>query len=197
MFQYIQYFQVYDQGLFNYYNVYGSKNLACGNTEEDHPYLEASGIMATAVNEMLLQSYGSVIRVFPAVPQRWPARFVLRAEGSFLVASEHRGSQGVAYVAVQPLGGGPRVCRVVIPWTGGARLTCNGQPSKSENLNGVAVFTAEPGRVYVLSREDKPLDGMPLVNVTFETQYSPCRVGNVWFGNSDGPNNHTSTFPLW
>ncbi|MBI4474001.1 MAG: hypothetical protein HY646_15135, partial [Acidobacteria bacterium] len=53
LFQYIQFFQNYDQGLLNYYNIHGNKDAAPPNQEELHPYLEASGILATAVNEIL------------------------------------------------------------------------------------------------------------------------------------------------
>ena len=62
----MQFFQVHDQGLFHYYNIFGSKE-GCGerNREALHPYLEASGIYATAVNEALLQSHDGTIRLWP------------------------------------------------------------------------------------------------------------------------------------
>jgi alpha-L-fucosidase 2 len=57
---------------------------------------EAECAYTAALNEMLLQSWGGRIRVFPAIPDEW--RDVsfrdLRAEGAFLVSAERR--RGVA-----------------------------------------------------------------------------------------------------
>jgi len=197
MFRYLQYFQVFDQGLFNYYNIHGSKDKDCGNHESLHPYLEGSGVMATGTNEMLLQSYDGTIRVFPAVPERWSARFILRAAGSFMVASEHRGREGVPYIVVQPVGGSKRICRVIIPWEGRAGLTENGSKVRLKQRDGRAEFTGTPGRVYVLTAKGKALEDVPVVDVKYEKQYSPCRLGNVWIGSREDTNSHSASFPLW
>ncbi len=197
MFQYVQYMQVYDQGLFHYYNTVGSKEKESGNGGELHPYLEGSGILATAVNEMLLQSYDGIIRVFPATPERWPARFIMKAAGSFLVASEHRGRDGIPYVAILPEGGGKRLCRMAIPWPEGCDLKVDGKTQKVAVENGTATFDTTPGVVYVLTPKGKSLSDVAMVEVGFKTPYSPCRLGNVWYGTKDGQNDHTSTFPLW
>lgn len=54
--------------------------------------LEGNFAAAAGLQEMLLQSYSGVIRVFPAVPSGWKeASFAtLRAEGAFLVSAERR-----------------------------------------------------------------------------------------------------------
>ena len=197
MFNFIQFFQVYDQGLFHYYNIHGSRTRESGNTAELHPYLESSGIMATAVNEMLLQSHGGTIRVFPALPPHWPARFILRAAGSFLVASEHRGPEGIAYIAVLAVGGPARACRVAIPWSEGADLTLNGNPRPLTVHDGAARFDALPDQVFILTPKGRTLEQVPMIEVASDTRVAPCRFGNVWIGSPDGPLNHTSTFPLW
>lgn len=198
MFQYIQYFQVFDQGLLHYYNIYGQKEIGPGVASAGmHPYLEASGILGTAVNEMLLQSYDGKIRVFPAVPARWPARFILRAAGSFLVASEHRGKAGIPYIAVQPVGGEPRTCSVVVPWDQGADLLEGGKRVTPAVKQGVAAFSVKPGVVYVLLPSGARLEDVPMVEAGFQKHYSPARLGNVWYGRPDGPNCHTTDFPLW
>ena len=47
---------------------------------------------ACALQEMLLESYGGVVRVFPAVPQKWKSKEVafedLRVEGALLVSAK-------------------------------------------------------------------------------------------------------------
>jgi len=197
LFQYVQFFQVHDQGLFHYYNIFGSKEGADPSKGGLHPYLEASGVFALAVNEALLQSYNGRIRVFPAIPERWPARFILRAAGSFLVASEHRGRGGIPYIAVQAVGGGTRDCAVVIPWEQGADLLEDGKRRRAPEKGGVATFAMRPGAVAVLVPRGTDPGDTPLVAVGFGKAVSPSRLGNVWYGNRDGANNHSSDFPLW
>ena len=197
MFQYIQFFQVHEQGLLHYYNIFGNKIMSLGNKNETHPYLEASGIMATAVNEMLLQSYNGIIRVFPAVPERWPARFILRAKGSFMVASEHRGRTGIQYIVIQPIGGSQRLCRVAIPWKDGIDLASNNKQLQFKKSGSNIEFMTTPGEVYILTPKGVKIDSIPMIEVAFKKQYSPCRLGNMWIGSRDGAMNHTSDFPLW
>ena len=77
---------------------------------------------AAAVLEMLLQSWGGIVRVFPAVPERWHDAYFqdLRAEGAFVVSS--RLSRGtVAFIDITSEVGG--TCRVQNPWPAGAVAT--------------------------------------------------------------------------
>lgn len=93
--------------------------------------------------------------------------------------------------------GGKRTCRVAVPWAEGCDLTAKG---KSHNLavkNGTAEFEVEPGVVYTLTPKGKKPSDAAMVDVGFKTQYSPCRLGNVWYGSRDAANNHSSDFPLW
>jgi alpha-L-fucosidase 2 len=55
--------------------------------------LEGNFAFAEGIQEMLLQSQGGVIRVFPAVPESWKdASFSsLRSEGAFLISAKRRG----------------------------------------------------------------------------------------------------------
>jgi hypothetical protein len=49
--------------------------------------METLCIQAAAVNEMLLHSHDGKVRVFPAVPTKWDAAFILRTPGGFMVSS--------------------------------------------------------------------------------------------------------------
>ncbi len=89
--------------------------LAQPNIQPNTMYIEPGGAVietplssVESVNYMLLQSWGGVIRVFPAMPSRWEdARFVdLRAEGAFLVTAEWCKGQTV-WVRVRSLAGEP------------------------------------------------------------------------------------------
>ena len=51
--------------------------------------LEGNMAAASGLQEMLLQSYGGIIRIFPAIPGSWKNTgfYQLRAEGAFLVSA--------------------------------------------------------------------------------------------------------------
>ena len=65
----------------------GNAPKSWGGQIGDSPGFDASGVLAAAVAEMQLQSYGGVIRLFPAWPKGWQSEFTLAAEGGFLVSS--------------------------------------------------------------------------------------------------------------
>ena len=57
--------------------------------------MEGNFAAAQAVHKMLLQSWGNLVRVFPATPEEWAdASFSqLRAEGGFMVNAERKGNE--------------------------------------------------------------------------------------------------------
>ncbi len=85
----------------------------------DCPYFDSSGVNAAATTEMLMQSHGGIVRVWPAVPAAWSGAFRLRAETGFMVSSERTAGE-IRYVAVESLFGGP--CRVANPWADAFRV---------------------------------------------------------------------------
>lgn len=79
------------------------------------PLNEAPSGCAEAIHLMLLQSYGGVIRVFPAVPARWTnASFHdLRAEGAFLI-SARREEGRTTHVRIRSVAGEPCIIELDI-----------------------------------------------------------------------------------
>ena len=74
---------------------------------------ETLPVIATAVNEMLLQSHENRIRLFPACPADFSGAFRLAAEGGFIVKA--RMENGVVLFAeIEATRGG--VARLVDPW---------------------------------------------------------------------------------
>lgn len=80
---------------------------------EGSPVIECSIVLARSLQDMLLQSHGSLIRVFPAVPAAWSNALFhdLRAEGAFLVSAERRQGR-TQWVRVKSLAGEP--CRIQV-----------------------------------------------------------------------------------
>ena len=73
--------------------------------------IESPLAMAQALHEMLLQSWGGSIRVFPAVPSTWKdvTFHRMRAEGAFLISAHRQGGR-TEWVQITSLEGEP--CRL-------------------------------------------------------------------------------------
>jgi hypothetical protein len=75
---------------------------------ESGPVIETPLSAAQSLHDMLLQSWGDQIRVFPAVPSDWKDVVIhnMRTEGAFLVTAVRRSGQ-TQYVRVRSLAGEP------------------------------------------------------------------------------------------
>ncbi len=80
--------------------------------KEAGPVIESPLAAAESIQDMLLQSWGEEIRVFPAVPEAWKdvTFHDLRAEGGFLVSAVRRGGE-TRWVRIKSLAGEPCVVR--------------------------------------------------------------------------------------
>lgn len=80
--------------------------------KESGPVIETPLSGAQGIHDMLLQSWGGKIRLFPAMPDEWQdASFSdLRTEGAFLVSAVRRGGKTVM-VRIKSLAGEPCVIR--------------------------------------------------------------------------------------
>lgn len=79
---------------------------------EAGPVIETPLSAAQSIHDMLLQSWGGKIRVFPAVPSAWNEVAIhnLRAEGAFLV-SARRSNGATEFIQVRSLAGEPCVIK--------------------------------------------------------------------------------------
>ena len=86
------------------------------------PTLNGGFGAAAAMLEMLLQSWTGVMRVFPAIPDRWHDAWFenLRAEGAFIVSSRLAACR-VKFIDITSEVGG--TCRVHNPWPTRAAVT--------------------------------------------------------------------------
>jgi hypothetical protein len=130
---------------------------AFANGQVDCPYFDSPGVNATTTTEMVLQSYGGEIRVWPSTPETWSGAFRLRAETGFMVTSERRAGQ-TAYVEVESLFGD--TCRLANPWADGTRVTCEGRTVLTSG-DGLLTFPTQKGKRYLAERDFMPLAGQP------------------------------------
>jgi hypothetical protein len=120
---------------------------------------------------MLLQSHDGKIRVFPATPDDWSARFRLRASGAFMVTSELV-KRDIRYVHIESLVGGE--CIVVNPWSAVARLrhVPSGKIITEGNLAEFR-FNTEPDQIYLLERVHKPVENYKRATLTANANQAP------------------------
>jgi alpha-L-fucosidase 2 len=98
--QALQYLQSYLRGFIfpNGFHVNGDQSGTGLSGSNDHPFtLEGNFLAMQSVQEMLLQSWGNQVRIFPAVPSTWKdVSFEnLRAEGGYIVSAKSRNGHTV------------------------------------------------------------------------------------------------------
>lgn len=116
-----------------------------------HMSMESMSVLATAMNESLLQSYDGVLRVFPAFPANKPGRFTLHAQGGFIVSSEIK-SDEVQWICIKSLNGNP--CKLQLPWEK-ATVQSN-QKKKFQPVSGkITEINTKAGEVVIILPEGK------------------------------------------
>ena len=147
----------------------GLCDYAGGRARPPHAYLEASGTLATAVEEMLLQSFDGVIRICPALPAGWDATFKLLARGGFLVtARAERGKVRCAWVHAQRDG----TAVIANPFNREATVRMDGRVVLA-SPDPVLRFETQTGRTYVLCPAGEEPPELP---VTAGTNEAPKRL---------------------
>ena len=117
--------------------------------------LEGNFAAAAGIQEMLLQSYSGVIRVFPAVPSTWAdVSFVtLRTEGAFLISAERKAGR-TTRVEIRAEKGGE--CRLEDPFQGGG-FAVAGIQEKAVKREGTEIrFATKPGQIVELRADHRP-----------------------------------------
>ena len=118
-------------------------------------WTESLGVIAP-LQEMMLQSWDGILRVFPAWPTNLDASFRdFRAEGAFLVSASWVNGAVHSAGIFSEVGG---LCRLYPPWPEGVQVTDDnmGQPVRVvTELEGVVHFETQAGHTYKLSRPAK------------------------------------------
>ena len=139
---------------------HNNKHFVMPNTQyiEGSPVYECSLVASSSLQYMLLQSWGGMIRVFPAVPQEWSTAAYqnLRAEGAFLVSAIRKDGR-TSWVRIKSLAGEP--CRVKPNFTGA--FACD-RPDKLKGLgSGVYELVLKKGESAVLYQGGREQDVQP------------------------------------
>ena len=113
---------------------------------------ETLGAIPSCINEMLLQSYEGMIRVFPAWPVSRDASFEdLRTYGAFLVSSAKKNGE-VQYIKITSEKG--RTCIVENPWNGKKpTVTEDGKPITPKINGDLITFPTQLDKIYLIKYE--------------------------------------------
>ena len=118
-----------------------------------HMSMESMSVLATAMNESLLQSYDGVLRIFPAFPDDKTGRFTLHAVGGFVVSSEIREGE-VQWVSVKSLLGNP--CRLELPWE--KAVAQSNLKKRIKTVSGeITEVKTKAGEIILFSPEEESL----------------------------------------
>lgn len=126
-----------------------------------HMGTEAGSVLMATINEMLLQSHGQAIRVFPCVPDNYTASFKLFARGGFIVHASMKSGK-VEYIEIESSLNGQ--CKIVNPWDSkDIYLEQTGQDSwdslSSKGKLNIITFDTSIGCKYII--RDIPKDITP------------------------------------
>ncbi|NQT88017.1 discoidin domain-containing protein [bacterium] len=117
---------------------------------EGSPVIECSIVLNRSLQDMLLQSWGNKIAVFPAIPKAWDRAVFhdLRAEGAFLVSAERKGGK-TAWVRIKSLAGEP--CRIQPGLSGKAAVLIDGKPNEiAPSADGIYTLPLAKGDEAIL-----------------------------------------------
>lgn len=117
------------------------------------PFMDAGGLSAFALQEVLLQSHNGLLRILPAAAQGWSGLFRLRAEGGFLVGVAFR-DQAARFVEIESLLGNP--CTLANPWETACTVRRGGE-IRLQSAARTIVFPTERGQKYLVEPVHHPL----------------------------------------
>ncbi|MDR1224740.1 MAG: alpha-L-fucosidase [Tannerella sp.] len=152
---------------------HNSKVSVMPNTQyiEGAPVIECSLVAAQSLQEMLMQSWGDVIRIFPAAPSEWKeiAFQDLRAEGAFLVTASRKNGR-TAWIRIKSLAGEP--CRVKPDFKDTFKLS-DASVAVRETEAGVFELSLKKGQEVTLYQNEN--DVKPVAPVAI-----PQEKANFW-----------------
>jgi hypothetical protein len=141
-------------------------------SENGWPTFESPISAQRAILDMLIQSWGGTIRVFPACPDTWKdaAFWDLRTEGAFLVSAKRSGGKTL-FIGIKSLAGEP--CRLRTDLA--EPIVAVGiSPSAIRKVNGLLEIDLKKGEEVVLHTQGVA----PLF--TIEPLSNQSGVANAW-----------------
>lgn len=144
-----------------------------------NPVIETPLSASTALAEMMIQSWGDVIRIFPAIPQTWGTCCFsnLRAEGGFDVSAQKADGK-IKWLKIKSEYGKP--CTIKVPGWNTCYIVKDGKKHLAKSTgNNVFVIKLKQGETATLVC-DKYTEGDKLIFA------SPMKTGSNFYGVKKG-----------
>lgn len=156
--------------------------LANWNKQYGEFYIEQTGVVALALQQMLVQDYDGLIRIAPAVPAGWNVSGRVYVRGRTTVDVQVR--DGEVTTAVIEAGTTQKL-KVRNPWPGQPVDIISGRGNTiavKGDSDPVLHFQAEVGKNYLLEPADSPVSQMKFAPVSGMPAHVAKRMGNVQIG---------------
>lgn len=123
---------------------------------EAGPVIETPLSAVTTINEMLLQSWNGIIRVFPAIPDSWEdvSFHDMLAKGSFLVSASRKNG-AAEFIRIKSLAGEP--CLLKTNWKSGINISGKRKFVITNKSDGVVAIDLKKGEEVILYTGTKPV----------------------------------------
>ena len=132
--------------------------------ERGNPTFESPISSSRSMLDMLIQSWGNTIRVFPATPSSWKdaSFYQLRAEGAFLLSAKRENGK-TRFIHIKSLAGEPCIIQSDLP----ADVKVIGIASnRLQQKNGKIILDLKKGEEVILYTGSKPstfvIDALPM-----------------------------------
>jgi len=144
-------------------------------------YVELGGIVATSLQEALVQDYDGLIRVAPATPPGWDFDGSVYIRGNTKVDVQVR--HGVPTTVAIEAGTTQRL-KIRNPWPNEKIEILSGSGVRTENhaMGSIVTFKAVAGRSYLMKRAEAQATTLRFVPVTGLPAHSPKKLGRAQIG---------------
>ena len=141
-----------------------------------NPVIETPLSAASATMDLLLQSWGGKIRVFPAVPATWAEAVFhkLRAVGGFVVSAERKNGK-TAWIAIRSEAGEPCVLKVR-DWSGPLTVLGSRDSSVVEIAPGEYRLSLQKGEEVVVSPQGTEIQPVVRSSISPKASQNPYGV---------------------
>jgi hypothetical protein len=164
------------------YQVYPSGMAAWNPGWQDEPYIEQSGVLATALDEALATDYDGTLRIAPAWPADWDVSGTVYLRGRTRIDVQvHNGTTVTAAIEA----GATHRMLIRNPWPGQRTQIVDGRtgavvvsPAAASSL----ILNAQAGHSYLIEPVSDPTTALPYAPVTGTAATSASHLGGVQIG---------------
>jgi len=124
-------------------------------SERENPTFESPISSSRSMLDMLIQSWGGVIRVFPACPSSWNnvSFYQLRTEGAFLISAVRKNGK-TSFMHIKSLAG--ESCKIKSDLYGHAKLIAS-KATQLHEQNGLIEIDLKKGEEAIIYTGDRPI----------------------------------------